>query len=69
MTNEIILERTSDTARAVWAASWAVEKLAKEITDLSAKDLTQQDIEDLNYFIGLLIRRCATLTGVASKLL
>lgn len=68
MPTEIILERTSDTSRALWAASWAVEKLAKEITDLTAKDMTAQDVEDLEYFIGLLARRTAVLSGLGSKL-
>lgn len=64
MTNEIILDRTSDTSRALWTASWAVEKLAKEITDLAAKDLTRQDVEDIAYFINLLCRRALVLAEI-----
>lgn len=62
MTEPIKYDRTSDTARAIWSASWAVEKLAKEITDISARDMTEQDMEDLRYFTALLCRRAVTLS-------
>lgn len=61
MTEQIKYDRTSDTSRTIWAAAWAVEKIAKEIVDLSAKDLTEGDFQDLAYFTHILMKRVVVL--------
>lgn len=64
MPEKIIVERNSDTSRALWAASWAIEKLAREIGDVTSKDMTETDLNDVYYFVGILNRRMQNLVSL-----